>query len=160
MLLACGVAWACDGEQDERAAARSAICNAYCGAVRACRPVVSSCESNCFADYDPPGIRPAALEAVADCLPTRSCAELDGEQPFSACFDQYEEHPILTPPLIDYCESAALHYFECDTWWSVDECTHAMSIFSDETLIDAQRCHTFDCERLRSCEANVFGGGE
>ena len=113
------------------------------------------------AGYDHCGYRPRlydgrALALVGECLRHESCSVLASGEPASECFDDARGLADLRQGTIDYCESAALNYFRCNMWWSVEDCTNVMRLWSDAALEGATACHDHTCEDLVTCEKLAF----
>lgn len=136
-----GLAALCDGLQDGYA--RCSITGqrrGYCG-------------------YDPVGLDGSALAYVGDCLRSDAfCVHLASDQPAETCFDKAAGAAPLRQATVDYCESAALNYFRCNSWWSVEDCTSRMRLWGDLILQAAMSCHDQPCDQLASCEKTAFEG--
>ena len=111
--------------------------------------------------YDYCGYRPRlydgrALAFVGECLKSEDCSVLASGEPASECFDEARGGARLRQATVDYCESASLNYFRCNIWWSVEDCTSRMRLWSDSALETAMSCHHHPCEDLTDCEKLAF----
>jgi hypothetical protein len=136
-----------------------AYCEGLCRGFGRCGLTGSSCEVRCNSDPDayPSGLRVDAARPLGECLSREDCSVLAGQHTLAPCFDQLSQTLPLTQALVDYCESAALNYYECDSFGSVDDCASQMILWADKVLTDALLCHMRPCDEMRDCEDATFG---
>jgi hypothetical protein len=134
----------------------SDICHGACVGWQRCGISDGSCESNCVANYDPRGMRGDSLSKVGQCLERESCDTLASDEPFSPCFDQAATLEPLRDELLAYCEDVARGYFNCNIWWSVEDCTHTMGLWNDDVLKAAALCLDHNCPDISGCEKATF----
>ena len=153
MLVACSSDDSARDTRDDYERGLAALCDGLHYGVRRCElpdPDPSYC------GYHPTGVRGSSLAAVGACLRHEECARLALEQPADHCFDEVRSTQPLSDGVIAYCESAATSYFRCNVWWSVEDCTEQMSLWSDDVLQAATLCHEQPCDTLESCEKITF----
>jgi hypothetical protein len=139
---------------------RRAFCQGFCAGLVRCNLDGYDCVPYCLDHYQPTGVRGEALASVGTCEKSADCATLGSDEPASACFAEVAAAEPLREQLISYCESAARNYFECNIWWSVDDCLGTMGTWEDELLRQAQICHLDKCSELEGCEDSVFNPKE
>ena len=110
-------------------------------------------------DFNPAGVREGVLAEVGACLAEQPCEVLATDTATDVCFYEVSAATAMTAPtqvLIDQCEGRAQRYFECNIWWSVDDCLAGMAFWSDDVLIEAGACLREKCSGLEECETAVF----
>jgi hypothetical protein len=135
---------------------RLAVCESACEGYQRCSLADSRCLASCANDYHPHGIRPSALLHVAKCLKGSSCVDLESDTAFQQCTERAARAEPLREAVIEYCQSAAKSYFECGSFWPVEECSQSAGVWEDEVLADAGQCHERECDALFDCEHEAF----
>jgi hypothetical protein len=159
-LLACG-----DDESDlDRGTSAQIWCRGLCEAERECgsASVARPCEETCVASR--PGlanISEDGARALRPCLEDLSCSELMLEEQWDAALDACWERARATVDISSHARSFCTAYveawFECGDYWSVSECEHSYSMWSDAVIDRVEPClTTATCDALRACDETVW----
>lgn len=157
--VAGGLVGACACSSDDEPDAGSyeaglaALCDGLSEGYRRCRVPNRDYD---YCGYSPEGYDGRGLVAVGACLRSEDCEVLASDEPAANCFDEAGRTAPLRQVVVDYCESASLNYFRCNSWWSVADCSERMRLWNDATLLNAVGCHQQPCEELSNCETIVF----
>ena len=135
---------------------RQTECHGLCAGYEHCGFMAPTCDADCLDGYNPVGVRGSVLEAIGACMQDDDCDSLGSDDPSAACFARVEAAEPLRQAVVDYCESATLAWFRCDSWWPVEECATSMSIWQDDVLEHARSCHPKSCQDLDTCEDQIF----
>jgi hypothetical protein len=152
---------ACESSEPEALATVPEIyCDARCEAEIRCenRGSQDSCRRECVADR--PGlihISPEAAPIYSGCIREFTCAKLQSDEAFDACWDSTKTQIEATPVTRSLCQTLAPALFECGYSLSTEECEGIFGMWADGVLDQVMDCTGIpDCDALDACIENVF----
>lgn len=155
---------ACSSGDQPPGTAPEIWCQGLCGAVMRCglhnsRPL---CEEECVEER--PGLvvfSVSGARALEPCLSALDCNALSVDSVWDAaldaCWVEAQERVEISPRARTLCVDYAAEWFECGSWWSVEDCEQNYSMWKGEVVEDTFACiDAPDCDALKACNDAVF----
>jgi hypothetical protein len=165
-LLGVACALACGGEGPDLDAgtAPEIWCRGLCEAERRCGIVSNGapCETSCVSQR--PGLASLSQDgarALRSCLGDLSCKALALEEEWDAALDVCWVGAMGSVDVASYARSFCSAYteawFECGSYWSVSECEHAYSMWTERVVERLVPClDAVSCDALRACDERTW----
>jgi hypothetical protein len=103
--------------------------------------------------------RADAVQIAGECILELPCSTFYDENAFIPCWERAERELEPNGGTRRFCQAWSTRWFECGSWYPVEQCESDWVTSSSAYLERALSCIERTCEELPACVENLAGGG-